>query len=140
MINKRQIESVLSANGLKLPAADDVIRSLLISARYDTADVELAIGLLHESVSPPIEKVDGLYKVFRSNQALDSFEISNLLGIEVEIRDTYSQKPDNSGMSGFQLVVVLAVSAVFTLIGIFSYMYIYDAGLFHPDAGVFAKT
>ena len=83
MIKKEHIENILKLNGLDVSAKDEEIKSILLSARYDHNEVDAALMVLRENKTTKKTRVDGLHKVFRTNESLSSAEINELLGINV---------------------------------------------------------
>jgi len=106
VLQKKQIETILKINGVNPTAPDEEIRSVLLSARYNDDEIDTAIMVLRENVNTKESHVDGLHKVFRTNETLKSQEISSLLGIDVEIDDLpyFTEKPKKFiGMYVFSL-------------------------------------
>lgn len=134
MINREQIESLLKINGMSASAPDEHIRSVLLSARYNNDEVDTALMVLREDLVTKQTRVDGLHKIFRSDEALQPKEISKLLGIEVDA----SQFPQNDDSQTYrdyaalQYFVVWFFSVAFAVTGILLYMYMNQVGLFHP--------
>ena len=85
MIEKRSIETVLRVNGIPPTAKDEEIRSVLISARWNSNEVDTALLVLKENIKNNETHVDTLHKVFNSDDRLNASEISSLLGIDVEL-------------------------------------------------------
>ncbi|MCA9357432.1 hypothetical protein H6784_00565 [Candidatus Nomurabacteria bacterium] len=136
MIKRDQIESILKINGVAPSSPDEQIRSVLLSARYSKDEVDTAIMVLRENTKTNQTRVDGLHKVFRSSEALNSEEISQLLGIDVDIDNITSTKVKGRGVYGWQYVVVWVMSVVISVVGILMYMYLYRVGVFHPSVGL----
>ena len=138
MIDVRQIESLLKVNGLAKTSADEEIRSVLLSARFKEEEVETALMVLRENTVTKQTKVDGLHKVFRTDQALRPDEISKLLGIDVDI--TEGVNVDNVGQSnGFSLLqfIFLWTASIALAVGsVLFYMYSHEIGLFHKTSSL----
>lgn len=138
MIQRDQIEAILKINGVAPGSPDEQIRSVLLSARYSKDEVDTAIMVLRENTKTNKTRVDGLHKIFRTDQALKPEEISQLLGIEV---DASQQLPDareyrSRDFSTWQYVLVWVLSIVVAVASILFYMYLYKIGLFHPSVGM----
>lgn len=138
MIQRDQIEAILKINGVAPGSPDEQIRSVLLSARYSKDEVDTAIMVLRENTKTNKTRVDGLHKIFRTDQALKPEEISQLLGIEV---DASQQLPDareyrSRDFSTWQYVLVWVLSLVVAVASILFYMYLYKIGLFHPSVGM----
>jgi hypothetical protein len=132
MVQKQDIEKILKINGVSPSADDEEIRSVLLSARYNKDEVDTAIMVLRENMKTHQTRVEGLHKVFRSDEALNASEISALLGIEVEVSDMPQQRRRSRDMSTLQSVFVIVVAVVLSLLGVFGAMYFYKVGIFHP--------
>lgn len=133
MINREQIEAILKINGVAPSSPDDQIRSVLLSARYSKDEVDTAIMVLREDVKTNEAHVDGLHKVFRTNDALKSEEISRLLGIDVTLEDEVVPQSRHRTMSTMQHVLVWTLSVVVAIMGVLFYMYLHRVGIFHPS-------
>ena len=137
MMKREQIESVLKINGVEPTSADEEIRSVLLSARYSKDEVDTAIMVLREDTKTKKTRVDGLHKVFGTNEGLRPDEISQLLGIEVNLN---RRVPDDiselNRMSALQNVIIWVLSALIAVLGLVFYMYIYKVGIFHSSTGL----
>lgn len=132
MMNRDQIETILKINGVVPGSTDEIIRSVLLSARYSKDEVDTAIMVLRENTKNKTTRVDGLHKIFRTDESLRPEEISQLLGIDVDISDKINPKGKSRDLSTFQYVIVWAASAVLAISGLVFYMYLHKIGLFHP--------
>lgn len=133
MINRDQIEKILKINGVSAAAPDEQIRSVLLSARYDNDEVDTAIMVLREDINTKKTRVDGLHKVFRTEQALDSKEIAQLLGIEVDITDRITARENREKASFSYYIVLWLVSVAFATGAILFYMNMHQVGIYHPS-------
>ncbi len=136
MINREHIESILKINGVVPGSPDEQIRSVLMSARYSKDEVDTAIMVLRENVKTKATRVDGLHKIFRTNDSLRPEEISQLLGIEVNIDQTVSSQSKNNDLSKLQFALVWFTSVVLAVSGIVFYMYLHKIGIFHPSVAL----
>jgi len=136
MIKRDQIESILKINGVQPTSPDEEIRSVLLSARYSKDEVDTAIMVLRENTKTNKTRVDGLHKVFRSDEALAPEEISQLLGIEIDLSDRMQNRGNARDFSQLQFVMVWVLSALLAVVGLLFYMYIYKVGVFHPSTGI----
>lgn len=136
MISPQHIESLLKINGLEKTAPDEEIRSVLISARFKEDEVETALMVLRENTETKQTKVDGLHKVFRSDQVLNSSEISNLLGIDVTVKNIANVSVKKQRVTLFQTALFWLVSFSLAAVSVLFYMYAHQMGLFHPDINV----
>jgi len=136
MINRTQIESLLKINGVPKSSPDEHIRSVLLSARYTKDEVDTAIMVLREDTRTNKTRVDGLHKIFRTDQALKPEEISQLLGIQVDLSNLPDQQEKSRTISGFYFVFIWLLSITVAVLGVFMYMYMYKIGVFHPSVGL----
>lgn len=134
MINRTQIESILKINGVTSGSPDDKIRSVLLSARYNKDEVDTAIMVLRENVKTNRTRVDGLHKIFRTEEALKPDEISQLLGIDVEISKSLVPQSKGRDLSSFQYILVWVLSVALGVGGIILYMYLHNVGVFHSSS------
>ena len=139
MLQKKDIETILKINGVSVGAPDEEIRSVLLSARYNNDDVDTAIMVLRENTKTHQTRVDGLHKIFRSDEGLKPAEISALLGIEVEVGEVTIDRNKNREMSYLQTTIVSLLAAGLALAGVFAAMYFYEVGAFHPTASAFGR-
>lgn len=131
MINRKHIESILRINGASPSSPDETIRSVLFSARYNKDEVDTAIMVLREDVKTKKTRVEGLHKIFRTDEALKPKEISQLLGIDIDISDVMQPKVKQRRMSASQMIFVPVFSLLFAFIGVVLLMYFYSIGPFH---------
>ncbi len=133
MIDRKHVEQLLAVNGLPATAADEEIRSVLISARWHKEDVETAITVLRENPDTHKTHVDTLHDVFMSDKKLSPEAIHALLGIDVEVDASELEKLRGRRQSTYVLQVIsiffiaLAV-AIGVVLGI---MYTQGIGLFY---------
>lgn len=140
MIERKQVETILKANGIPPTAPDEEIRSILISARWDNNDVDAALMVLKENKDSKATHVDTLHKVFHSDERLSPADISALLGIQVtlspdQVMDVTEKRRKSERVQGL-VAIILALSIV--LLGLTYLMYVEQAGFFH-DAATTAK-
>lgn len=132
MISREQVESVLKINGMTPASPDEHIRSVLLSARYNKDEVDTALMVLREDLRTKETRVDGLHKIFRSDEALKPQEISKLLGIEVDASKFVERKEQPVTSHLFvQYLIVTFCSVAIAAFGIVFYMYINQVGLFY---------
>jgi hypothetical protein len=135
MINLNQVETILKINGAASSSPDEEIRSILLNARYNKDEVDTALMILRENVKTKQTRVEGLHKIFRSDEALQPDEISSLLGIDMEVDQIRSSQRANN-ISGVQHAVVWFLSLIVAVSGIMLYMYANEFGIFHPSVGL----
>ncbi|MCA9354027.1 MAG: hypothetical protein KC877_00730 [Candidatus Kaiserbacteria bacterium] len=133
MIGREQIEAILKINGIEPTAPDEQIRSVLLSARYTKDEVDTAMMVLRENTKTNKTRVDGLHKIFRTDEALRPTEISQLLGIDVEIQDEIDIRTRTRKLSGLQILTVGILSILLAAGGVLYYMNLHHIGLFHPS-------
>lgn len=141
MISREQIESLLKINGMSATAPDEHIRSVLLSARYNHDEVDTALMILREDLRTKQTRVDGIHKIFRSDETLQPKEISKLLGIEVDASKFAPAEEMQHDYAFLQYVIVWFFSVVFAVTGILLYMYLNEVGFFYTaSANVAAET
>lgn len=136
MIDKKHIESLLKINGIEKTAPDEVIRSVLLSARFKDDEVETALMVLRENVDTKQTKVDGLHKVFRTDQNLKPSEISELLGIDVNLTEQVIVGATPKEYSVLQFILLWTTSLILAVTCILFYMYSHKIGVFHPEVNL----
>lgn len=93
MFDRKQLERILTVNGVSPTEPDEVIRELLISARYNNKEVDLALMVLRENTGTHEQTVDSSHKIFRGDSVLSPGDISKLLGIEVNVTNLRNKTP-----------------------------------------------
>ncbi len=139
MFDKRHIESILKINGLANSSPDEEIRSVLLSARFNNDEVETAMMVLRENTKTNETHVDGLHKVFRTDQALKPSEISQLLGIDVNLETPMERQLNERRYSILHVFLLWATSMIIAVTAVMFYMYTHDIGLFHPSSTTVLK-
>ena len=132
MINPTQIKKILEVNGVSSDASDQNIRSVLLSARYNKDEVDTALLVLREDAQTKQVQVEGLHKVFRTNDTLSPKEISQLLGIEVDVSSFAETSTTNGAASRMQFFAVWFLSIAFAAIGMVLFMQMNQIGPFYP--------
>jgi hypothetical protein len=133
MIEKKQIETILKANGIPATAPDEEIRSILISARWDNNDVDTALMVLKENRDSKATHVDTLHRVFHSDERLTPSDISSLLGVKVSLseEDVFDVDAKRRKIERTQTLVSVTLALSIVLLGLAYLMYVEQAGLFH---------
>ena len=139
MINKEHVENILKLNGIHPTAKDEEIKSILLSARFNNDEVDAAIMVLRENTKTCKTKVDGLHKVFRTDQMLNPEEISSLLGIDVDLTERVEVGSRARRITTVSQMFLFLVSMILALVAIIMYMYISNMGIFHPTSAFAAK-
>lgn len=133
MVDKKHVESILKINGLGTASPDEEIRSVLLSARFNKDEVDTALMILRENTKTSETRVDGLHKVFRTDQTLQANEISQLLGIEVQVHEKIEVGINARRYSLLQVILLWLVSIVIATTAVLFYMYSNQTGVFHPS-------
>lgn len=137
MIELTHLEALLKANGITKTAPDEQIRSVLMSARFEEHEIKTALMVLRENMITKETKVDGLHKVFRSDQLLKPAEISKLLGIDINVSEpVHIRSRKQKHFSMLEFMILWIISIVIALITILFYMYSNNMGLFHPTSAM----
>ena len=134
MIDRNHIEKILEINGMSVAEPDDTIRSVLLSARYDKDEIDTALMVLREDAVTKQIRVEGLHKVFRSDEALRPQEISALLGVDVDasrFNPVNSELTPKVGAATFFGIWIFSV--LLAVCGILLYMHMNSIGFFHPS-------
>lgn len=139
MVDKKHVESILKINGLGTTAPDEQIRSVLLSARFNKDEVDAALMVLRENTKTNTTRVDGLHKVFRSDEGLKASEISQLLGIEVQVEERIEVGINARRYTLFQVITLWFISAIIAVTAVLIYMYSNHTGVFHPSSDISIK-
>jgi hypothetical protein len=131
MISKKEIESILKVNGVDSASADEEIRTVLLSARYKKDEVDTALVVLRENTRTKKTRVEGLHKVFRTDEGLSSAEISKLLGINIDVPNSSRKITESKQPHNIHSAVIIALSMIIAISGMFIYMYLNNMGVFH---------
>lgn len=135
MIQKTHLENFLRINGIPPTAADEEIRTALISAKWQNDDVEVALMVLKGHTREEDFKVVSARRLLHSDSRIEPEQLSELLGIEIKGRDGHvteyyskyvtEERPDSHGI----LIILggLVIAAVTLLAG----MYLFQVGPFH---------
>lgn len=134
MIDRTHIEKILKINGLAPTAADEEIRSVLVSAKWHKDDVETALTVLRENVKTHQTRTDTLHNVFLTDEKLSPEAIESLLGIEVEISsaDLKTLKNSRRHINTWQILTIAGYALGFALVSLAALMYWMQIGIFHP--------
>lgn len=136
MVDKKHVESILKINGLGTTAPDEQIRSVLLSARFNKDEVDAAMMVLRENTKTNATRVDGLHKVFRTDEGLKANEISQLLGIEVQVTEKVEVGINARRYTLFQVITLWFISAIIATTAVMFYMYSNKTGVFHPSTAM----
>jgi hypothetical protein len=139
MLQKKDIETILKINGVSPSSPDEEIRSVLLSARYNNDEVDTAIMVLRENVNTHQTRVDGLHKIFRTDEGLKPAEISSLLGIDVQVDEVTVRSNRNRELSLTQQLLIAILALILALTSVGFAMYYYEVGMFHPTASAFGS-
>jgi len=134
MFDRKHLESLLKINGLESTSPEEEVRSVLLNAKFKEDAVETALVVLRENTQTKQTRVDGLHKVFRTDEALKPAEISKLLGVEIAMNNTVNvtNKTQNK-LSILHTMLLWVLSLVIAMAAVLSYMYSYDMGVFRPE-------
>jgi len=135
MIERNHIEKILKINGMSPSEPDDVIRSVLLSARYNNDEIDTALMVLREDTKTKQVRVEGLHKVFRTDNALKPQEISDLLGIDVNLEHYLPPIVQSRTFVTPTLISVWILSLLLAVVGVLLYMHFNNVGIFHPSMG-----
>lgn len=131
-MNRNQLKSLLKINGLSEASPDEEIKAVLLHAHYNESEIEAAIAIvrdLHDGRGP---RVDGLNRVFYTDDALRPSEIFGLLGVDVDLEKPISLRHKNNNLSLIEILFIIFFSILIAVVSIFTYMYFSQVGIFHP--------
>ncbi len=134
-MEREDLERTLAINGVSIADGDAVVAKVLEGARYKEAEIKEALNLLKNT--PDLvnkSRVEGLHKLFRTDNSLRPDEISKLLNIEISEESIGEQRARERNLGATQLMMVGACSVVLALGGIVLYMYLNEMGVFHPSS------
>lgn len=132
-MKKNDLLTLLKANGIEKNAPDEQIRSVLVSASFNHDEIDTAILVLRENTKTNQSKVDGLHKVFRTDQTLSSAEISQLLGVNVDLEHRVIAGEKAREISTAAQIRLLFLAFILATTATFAYMYFMEIGYFHPS-------
>lgn len=135
MIDRKHIERILKLNGLTPTAADEEIRSVLISARWNKEDVETAITVLRENTTTHKSRVDTLHDVFLTDNRLSPEAIHSLLGIDIQVDSSELEtlRSSRRNLYRWQIVSIFIIAVLIAATAILGMMYAQGFGVFHPN-------
>ncbi len=135
MIDRTHIEQILKLNGLAPTAADEEIRSVLISARWNKEDVETAITVLRENINTHKSRVDTLHDVFLTDKKLSPEAIHSLLGIDVQVNsdELETLRVGRRNLFRWQILSIFIIAILIAITFILGMMYMGAFGIFHPS-------
>lgn len=136
MTDRKQIENILKLNGVSPTAKDEEIRSILLSARFDNDEVDTALVVLRENTKTNKNRVDGLHKVFRTDEALNSEEIMSLLGVDVDLEHRVKAGSKAKSISTINQTILFLTATIIGIVGLVLYMYVLKMGVFHPSSAL----
>lgn len=136
MIDRKHIEMILRANGVPPTADDEQIRSVLLSAKWNDNEVDTALTVLKENKNSHETHVDTLHKVFHSDDSLSPYEISSLLGIDMDIpAKQKNQSKVYEGVTVISRSTVVLIASILIAIGSLMYvMYSQKMGPYYEPA------
>ncbi len=132
-MNRNQLTTVLKINGIDMPAADDVIREVLLKANYSESEVNTALIVLRESEVVCSTRIEGLHSVMYSDTGLKSSEVTNLLGIDIEIEMPRSSRSKYNTISTKDGFVIIFLATLLAAVVVVSYMFFYKVGFFYSS-------
>jgi hypothetical protein len=137
MIDKRHVESLLHLHGMSPTSPEEEIRSVLLSAQYDSKEIDTAITVLRQNTSDNTSRLEGLHKIYRTDQGLKPNEVSELLGIDINVSALEIKNHRARGMTGGEYFIVLSLALVLAFGGLLYAMYEHETGPFHPTVTAF---
>jgi hypothetical protein len=132
MVERTHIESLLRIHGISPSAPDEEIRSILFSAKYNKDEIDTALTVIRQDQNTKQDRIEGMRKIYRADEALSPAQISALLGIEVTIDPTEVKINRDPRMSLRQMVIFFFTTVFFAALGLLFALYITSSGPFHP--------
>ena len=87
MTNKQQLNNFLRINGLSSDSSEEEVRAALVSARWATNEVKVALTVLRGEQGGESIQMITTRKIFRSNSKTKPKVLSKLLGVTVDVDD-----------------------------------------------------
>lgn len=134
MLDKASIEKILKINGVEPSSPNEVIRSVLLSARFKEEEIDTALMVLREDTVTTKTRVDGLHKIFRSDEVLKPNEIARLLGISVDVSEAEIKERRDRNLRPMHYFIVACLATVLACSVLLLCMYYLSIGPFHPTA------
>lgn len=134
MIERKQIESILKINGITSSSSDDEIKSVLLSASYNNDEIDEAIAVIRQDIATNHTRIDGLHKVFRTDAVLQPQEVSNLLGVEIDIEKSNVLPAKTRIVTKDNYLRIAFMAFALAVTAIIFFMFLNKVGLFHPGS------
>ena len=135
-MERKHLEELLRVNGLAPDAPEEDIRSVLLGASLNDHEITAALMTLRDKGDSVVLQESGSRKLFRSGEALQPGEISQLLGVNVVVKEVIFAEFTTDRMTTFYRFMILwLVSVLLAAIALSVYMYMHKIGLFHPAMG-----
>ncbi|MDA8596734.1 hypothetical protein N9L26_00150 [Candidatus Pacebacteria bacterium] len=132
MLDRKNIEQVLSVNGLDSEATDDEIKSLLVSARWHEDDIETALVVLRENPETHKQTVDSVHRTFAAGDRMSADTLNAILGIDVEVSKVSAEHHKELERAyRSQVISLVFVSIVLGTLFIMAVMWTTKMGLFY---------
>ena len=128
MLQKSHLERVLKINGVSPTASDEVIRELLISARYSENEIESALTVLRENTVTHDSTLESSHKIFRGDSSLNPQEILKLLGIDVDLTKSGSSSRITKQRSTSHATEIAIFVTVVVIVVAISSLFLFDIG------------
>jgi len=137
MLERKQVERILTANGVEPTADDEEIRAVLVGAEWHENDIDSALYVLKENPETHKSHIDALHRIQRTDEKLSPETIKAFMGIDVQVRrDQLSTagRTTKSSAAPRQIMAIIITSVVFG-VGVFIFgMWVMQVGFFHTLA------
>jgi len=137
MVDTTKIETLLQIHGISPSTPDEEIRSILFSAKYNDDEIDTALTVIRQNKSTKKDRIDGLRKIYRSDEALTPSQISALLGIELTVDMLQVKAARKTEMPLKKAVILSLLTVAFAFLGLLFALYMSDSGPFHPTVAAF---
>jgi len=135
-LTRQQIDMLLQAHGINPTSPAEKVRSVLLSAHFSDDEINSVLLVLHENTTTKQAHLQDAQRVFRSDKRLSPAEISNLLGIDVDIKQIETDHKRISQVSHTQFLIIVILAIGLAVAALTFFMYSTQVGFFHPSAGL----
>ena len=130
-MNRDQLLTVLKINGLEPTAPEEDVRAVLRNARYSAHEVESALHILRDANAIEDARVDGLHRVFYSDEHLRPNEVASLLGVEMQVDMPIKRWKRGQDFTETEIWIIVIGSILIAVITTVTCMAAAEAGYFY---------
>ena len=135
MMQKKEIETMLALNGIALDGSEIEIRAVFERAGYTESESDILLAMLRGTAPVGPSKLENIQKAMRMDKPLKPGEVAQLLGIDMDVAvdETGSRKSKIQKLTAAQIFIIIVISTVLVISGLFGAMYYFKIGEFHPS-------